>query len=67
VKGFALTENKTTPDRWMPWMVNPSAERLASYFASEIRFRLVWSIVHIDGLDEDDACAMDLLEEASGR
>lgn len=60
---------QTTDERvaWVPWMVNPSRERLAAYAASEVRYRLVGNIAHVALLDEDMAEAVDVLEEASGR
>lgn len=64
-----MADPMTTDERivWVPWMVNPSEERLEAYAASEIRFRLVGNIAHVALLDEDMAKAVDILEEASGR
>lgn len=63
-----MADQQSTPRMtWVPWMVNPSNERLAAYAASDVRFRLVGNIAQIALLDEDMAKAVDVLEEASGR
>ena len=60
--------NQTTPPvTWVPWMVNPSAERLSAYRASGVRVRMRGNVAQVALMDEDDAKAVDVLEEACGR